>query len=120
MGVILRFVSSNFRHIALKEPAGSVKALPGFWRAVRRRAAFILSNDRYRRRSTIAHRMQVLFKQKDPTMIESFERCETARSYVLLDQTHEQCAEENECNPQHCPLKRFFNGDDPAAETCTV
>lgn len=40
----------------------------------------------------------------------SFERCEANRSYVLLDQAQEQCAEEHQYGMQNCPLKRFFSG----------
>ena len=39
-----------------------------------------------------------------------FERCPVCDRYVLLDQTAEECADENRCNTRFCPLRRFFTG----------
>jgi hypothetical protein len=40
-----------------------------------------------------------------------FEFCTVCRQYVLLDQTHRQCAREHACNDaSRCPLVRFFTG----------
>ena len=40
-----------------------------------------------------------------------FEFCEVCRQYVLLDQTHRQCAREHACtDPMGCPLRRYFTG----------
>jgi hypothetical protein len=37
-----------------------------------------------------------------------FDICEVCKEYVLLDQTHEECAREHECGNVKCPLSRFF------------
>ncbi|MGZ5092294.1 MAG: hypothetical protein ACXWCY_08150 [Burkholderiales bacterium] len=37
-----------------------------------------------------------------------FEICEVCKQYVLVDQTHPECAREHDCHVAQCPLKRFF------------
>lgn len=40
-----------------------------------------------------------------------FELCPVCKEYVLLDQTHRECAREHRCcDVSQCPLKRFFGG----------
>ena len=52
-----------------------------------------------------------------------FEFCAICKQYVLLDQTHRECALEHACAPgPPCPLKRYFTGiefgrESGAAET---
>lgn len=39
------------------------------------------------------------------------ERCSVCKSYVLMDQTQEECAREHQCGRgTDCPLKRYFEG----------
>ena len=39
------------------------------------------------------------------------ERCSVCKSYVLMDQTPEECAREHQCGRgTDCPLKRYFEG----------
>jgi hypothetical protein len=37
-----------------------------------------------------------------------FERCSVCNSYVVLDQTQRECAEEHQCVSERCPLMSFF------------
>jgi hypothetical protein len=40
-----------------------------------------------------------------------FEFCAVCRQYVLLDQTHRECAREHACpTGERCPLRRLFTG----------
>ena len=40
-----------------------------------------------------------------------FEYCSVCKEYVLLDQTHRECAREHRCaDDSKCPLRRFFVG----------
>ena len=39
-----------------------------------------------------------------------FTYCEVTETYVLLDQTYEECREDARCN--RCPYRRFFTGHD--------
>ena len=40
-----------------------------------------------------------------------FDYCKVCRAYVLLDQTHRECAREHGCgNISECPLRMFFTG----------
>jgi hypothetical protein len=39
-----------------------------------------------------------------------FEYCAHCRQYVLLDQTQRQCAAEQCCGIEACPLHKYFTG----------
>jgi len=40
-----------------------------------------------------------------------FEYCPICKEYVLLDQTHRECAREHHCiDISQCPLRQFFQG----------
>ncbi len=46
-----------------------------------------------------------------------FAYCTRAHSYVLLDQTHRECAREHRCERlPRCPLRELFTGIDFAAK----
>jgi len=40
------------------------------------------------------------------------EVCRVCGEWVLLDQTHEECAREHRCTVERCPLERYFTGVD--------
>jgi len=47
-----------------------------------------------------------------------FEYCPVCRQYVLLDQTHRECAHEHGCgSTAACPLQRLFTGIDFAKKS---
>lgn len=46
-----------------------------------------------------------------------FEYCKVCGGYVLLDQTHRECAREHGCaDASDCPLRRLFTGIDFGAK----
>jgi hypothetical protein len=50
-----------------------------------------------------------------------FEFCPVCKEYVLLDQTHRECAREHHCNDDsQCPLKSFFGGIEFREEAATA
>lgn len=40
------------------------------------------------------------------------EVCRICGEWVLLDQTHKECAREHHCTVERCPLERYFTGVD--------
>ena len=46
-----------------------------------------------------------------------FEVCPVCDEYVLLDQSHRECAREHHCEHVKCPLARYFVGKEMKEET---
>jgi hypothetical protein len=44
-----------------------------------------------------------------------FEWCKVCKDYVLLDQSHRQCAREHGCQLIDCPFAKYFTGPDVKA-----
>lgn len=45
------------------------------------------------------------------------EICPICEEYVLLDQSHDECAREHHCEHVKCPLARYFTGKEMKEET---